>query len=198
MLYSSVSPCYVSKLSKIHKKYLGFLLSLHVYWSNKTGSTFMFSNFFEVVGETIACHLAGGNTIFINLKRGIRTYFPCCWRPALHLHVQLAPSDHTISVRCCIAAGAREGTVLLSRAGVRETPKAQYTSHLPVAMLDCLLYPFSPHYTQYQFLQWPQTDFTAWIWQGAIAVRCCVLQAGDGNNGAKALHSAGRRGTASV
>lgn len=198
MLHSSVSPCYMSKLSKIHKKYLGFVLSLHVYWPNKTGSTFIFSNFFEVVDEKIACCLAGENTIFINLNRGNRTFFPCCWRPTLHLHVQLAPSDRIISVRCCIPAGAREGTVLLSRAGVRAPPKAQHTSHLPVAVLGCLLCPFSPYYTQYQLLQWPQTDFTAWIWQGAIAVRWCVLQAGDRNNSAKPLRAAGRRGMASV
>ena len=137
----------MSKLSKIHKKYLGFLLSLHLYWPNETGSTFVFSNAFKVVDEIVACYLAGESTVFINLKRGNRTFFPAI------KDLACMSSWHQVIIPLVWGVAS-----VLSRARARAPPRAQHPSHLPVATLGCLLHPFSPYYVWYWFLQWPRPD----------------------------------------
>lgn len=169
---------------------------MHLYWPNKTGNTFIFSNAFEVVDEIIACYLARESTIFITLKRGNRTFSPAIKDLACmsSWHRVIVPSVWGVAS----LLEPEEGTALPSRAWARASPKAQQPSHLPVAALGCPLHPFSPSSTLYWLLQWPRPDFAAWIRQGAIAVRRWVLQAGDWDNRTKPLHAAGRRDVASL
>lgn len=171
----------MSKLSKIHKKYIGFLLSWHLYWPNK---------------QRIHIFKAWESTIFINLKRGNRTFFPAI------KDLACLSGWHQVTVPLVWGVASllepEEGTALLSRARARAPPRAQHPSHRPVGTLGCLLHLFSPYYMQYWLLQWPWPDFAAWIRQGAIAVRCFVLQAGDWDNCTKPLHAAGRRDMASL